>query len=65
MHVTIHIDAISIVAKVLCDVVCWILAEHGVLSFLLHFVCASYEQDVYMFYEIHRAIFTEVQVFYF
>ena len=58
MHVTIHIDAIIIVAEVLYDVVCWNLTEHGDLSFSVHFVCASYEHDVYMFYELHHAIVT-------
>ena len=60
MHVTVHIDAIIIVAKVLYDVVCWNLTELDDLSFLLHSVCASYEHDVYMFYELHHSIFMEV-----
>ena len=65
MHVTVHIDALIIVAKVLYDVVYWNLIELDDLSFSLHFVCASYEHDVYMFYELHHAIFTEVQGLYF
>ena len=65
MHVTLHFDAIIIVAKVLYDVVCWNLTELDQLLFSLHFVCASYDHDVYMFYELRHAIFTEVQVLYF
>ena len=65
MHVTVHIDAIIIVAKVLYDVACWKLTELDDFSFSLHFVCASYEHDVYMFYEIHHAVFTGVKVLYF
>ena len=65
MNVTVHIDAIIVVAKVLYDVVYWNLTELDDLLFSLHFVCASYEHDVYLFYEIHHAIFTGVQVLYF
>ena len=65
MHVTIHIDVLIFVAKVLYDDVCWNLTELDDLSFSLHFVCASYELDVYMFYEIHHAKFTDVQALYF
>ena len=64
MHVTVQFDAIIIVAKVLYDVVCWNFIEFDDLS-LLHFVCASYEHDVYMFYDILHAIFTGGQVLYF
>ena len=49
----------------LYDVNCYLLSELGDLSFLLHFVCASYELDVYMSFEIHHAIFTGVQSMYF
>ena len=62
MHFTVHIDAIIIIERVLYDVNCWFLTELDDLSFLLHFVCASYEHDVYMFYDLHHAIFTWVQV---
>ena len=65
MHVTVHYDAIIIVARVLYDVCCWFLTEHADLSFLLHFMCASYGHDVYMFYEPNHSIFTEVQSMYF
>ena len=41
------------------------LLELGELSFSLHFVCASYEFDVHMCFELHHAIFIEVQSTYF
>ena len=47
------------------DVDCCQLTELSVLSFPLHFVCASYELDVYMRFELHHAIFTMVQSIYF
>ena len=65
MHVTFHIDALILVAELLYDVVCWYLTELVDLSFSLHFVCAPYEHDVYMFCENRHAIFIEVQVLYF
>ena len=49
----------------LYDVNCFLLTELAVLSFLLHFVCASYELDVYMSYELNHEIFTVVQSMYF
>ena len=51
--------------KVLYDVICSLLAELGDLSFSLHFVCASYELDVYMCFVLHHAILTGVQYMYF
>ena len=65
MLVSVHIDALIIVAKVLYDVNCCLLTELGDLSFSLHFVCASYELYVYMSFELHHAIFTVVQSIYF
>ena len=65
MHVTVHIDAIIIVARVLQNVNSWFLTELDDLSFLLHFVCASYEHELYMCFELNHAIFTEVQSMYF
>ena len=62
MYVPIHIDAIILVARVLYDINCRFLTELDDLSFFLHFVCASYEHHVYMFYDLHHAIFTGVQV---
>ena len=42
-----------------------LLTELGDLSFSLHFVCASYELDVYMSFELLHAIFTVVPSMYF
>ena len=49
----------------LYDVNCCLLTELVDLSFSLLFVCASYELDVYMIFELHRAIFTGMLVLYF
>ena len=49
----------------LYDVNCCLFTELGDLSFLLHFVCASFELDVYMSFELHHAIFTVVPSMYF
>ena len=51
-------DTLIIVARVLYDVNCSLLTELGDLSFSLHFVCASYEHELYMCYELNHAIFT-------
>ena len=61
----VHLDALIIVARVVYDVNCCLLPELAVLSFSLHFVCASYELDVYMSFELHHVIFTVVQSMYF
>ena len=63
--VRVHLDALIIVARVLYNVNCCLLTELVVLSFRLHFVCASYELDVYMSFELHHAIFTVVQSMYY
>ena len=65
MLVWVHIDTLIIVARVLYDVDCCLVAELGDLSFSLHFVCASFELDVYMSFELHHSIFTVVQSMYF
>ena len=65
MLVRVHLDALIIVARVLYDVNCCLLTELVVLSFPLHFVCASFELDVYMCFELHHVIFTVVQSMYF
>ena len=65
MLVLIHLDALIIVESVLYDVICCLLIELDDLSFSLHFVCASYELDVYMSVDLHYAIFTLVQYMYF
>ena len=49
----------------LYDVNCCMLTELAVLSFSLHFMCASYELDVYMSFELHHVIFIVVQSMYF
>ena len=60
-----HLDALIIVARVLYAVNCCLFTELGDLSFSLHFVCASYELEIYMFFKLHHAIFTGVLVLYF
>ena len=57
MLVWVHLDALIIVARVLYDVNCCLLTEIADLSFSLHFVCASYEFNVYMSFELHHDIF--------
>ena len=49
----------------LYDVKCCLLTELGDLSFSLHFVCVSYELDVYMRFETLHAVFTVVPSMYF
>ena len=49
----------------LYDVNCCLLTELDDLSFSLHFVCASYELDVNMCFELCHAIFTVVPSMYF
>ena len=61
----VHLDALIIVARVLYDVNWCLLSELAVLSVSLHFVCASYELDVYMSFDQRHAIFTAVQSMYF
>ena len=65
MLVWVHVDALIIIARVQYDVNCCLLTELGDLSFSLHFVCASYEHELYMCFELHHAIFTVVLVLYF
>ena len=60
MFICVHIDALIIIARVLYAVICCLLIELDDLSFSLHFVCASYELDVYMCFVLHHAIFTVV-----
>ena len=55
-----HLDALMIVARVLYDVICCLLSELDDLSFSLHFVCVSYEVDVYMCFYLHHAIFASL-----
>ena len=62
MLVCDHVDALIIVARVLYAVNYCLLYELDDLSFSLHFVCASYEHELYMCFELHHAIFTGVLV---
>ena len=54
------LNALIIVARVLYDVYCCLFTELDDLSFSLHFVCASYEYELYMSFELHHAIFIRV-----
>ena len=65
MLVRVHLDALIIVARVLYDVNCCLFIELADLLFSLHFVCASYEHELYMCFELHHAVFTGVQSMYF
>ena len=65
MFIWAHLDARIIVARVLYDVNCCVLSELDDLSFLLHFVCASYEHELYMCFELNHAVFTGVPSMYF
>ena len=65
MIVCVHLDALIIVARVLYDVNCCLLTELDVLSFSLHFVCASYEHELYMCFVLNHAIFTVLSSMYF
>ena len=49
----------------LYDVNYCLLTELDDLSFSLHFVCASYEHELYMCFVLNHAIFTGVQSMYF
>ena len=44
---------------------CCYLSELGDLLFLLHLMCASYEYELYMCFDVCHAIFTEVYAMYF
>ena len=65
MFILVHLDALIIVARVLYDVNCCLLSELDDLSFSLHFVCASYEHELYRCFELRHAIYTVVLVLYF
>ena len=65
MFIRVHLDALIIIARVLYDVNYCLLSELHDLSFSLHFVCASYEHELYMSFELLHAIFTEVIILYF
>ena len=65
MLVLVHLDALIIIGRVLYDVNLLRLSELGDLSFSLPFVCASYELDVCMSFELLISIFTGELVFFF
>ena len=65
MFIRLHLDEIIIVARVLYDVNLLKLLQLDDLSFSLHFVCATFELDVYMCCELHHAISALVQSMYF
>ena len=46
-------------------VILWFLTELGDLSFLYHLICASFEHELYMCFEVCHAIFTRVYAMYF
>ena len=60
MLILVHLDAQISGARVLYDVYCCLLTELGVLLFLLHLMCASYEYELYRCFNLCHAIFTEV-----
>ena len=65
MHDTVYYYDFFIDARVLQKVNYCYLSYHVDLSFLSHLMCASYESEVYMCFELQHAIFTEVLVLYF
>ena len=60
MFIRGHLGAQISIARVLLAVVCWFLTELGDLSFLYHLICASYEHELYMCFELCQAIFLVV-----
>ena len=48
MLVLVHLDALIIIGRVLYDVNLLRLSELGDFIFSLHFVCASYERELYI-----------------
>ena len=64
MFIRVLLDALIIVARVLYDVICCLLSQLDDLCFSLHFVCASYENELYRCFDLQHAIFTEVLAMY-
>ena len=60
-----HLDAQISGARMLIAVICCYLSELEDLLFLLHLICASYEYELYMCFDVCHAIFTEVYSMYF
>ena len=60
MFIIGHLDAQISVGIGLVAVILWFLTELGDLSFLYHFICASFEHELYMGFEVCHAIFPAV-----
>ena len=65
MLVCVHLGAQISGARVLVAVNCCYLSELEDLLFLFHLICASYEYELYMCFDVCHAIFTEVYAMYF
>ena len=65
MFIRGHLDAQIFVGRGLVAVILWFLTELEDLSFLYHLTCASFGHELYMCFELHHAIFTEVYAMYF
>ena len=55
-----HLDAQIFVGRGLVAVILWFLTELGDLLFLYHLICASFEDEPYMCFEVCHAIFLVV-----
>ena len=60
MFIRGHLDAQISVGKGLVAVILWFLTELGDLSFLYHLICASFEHELYMCFEVCHAIYLVV-----
>ena len=65
IFILVHLDARNAVRRGLLEIFVRSAAPFSVLSFLPWLLCASYELDPYMCYELCHAIFTEVYAMYF
>ena len=65
MFIRGYIDAQISGARMLYDVYCCYLSELGDLLFLLQLMCASYEHELHMCFDLCHSIFTEVYAMYF
>ena len=65
MFIRGHLDAQISVGRGLVAVILWFLSELGDLSFLYHLICASFEHELYMCFEVCHAIFIGVYAMYF
>ena len=65
MFILVHLDALNVVARVLCIVSFIFLTDYGHLSFFPCLMCASYELEPYMCFGLCHAIFTGVYAMYF